>query len=647
MDSKLRVDIQALRGIAVLLVVCYHARLLPLPAGYLGVDVFFVISGFLITTQIAEKINHGTFTFSSFYLRRAWRLLPAAYCVLVFTLGLSVVFLNEPEMNELIEQLVGSVFLVSNVVLWLQTGYFESAAELKPLLHTWSLSIEEQYYLILPLLLTLLRMKWWVLSAIFFTVASLLLYEYAAPTAPGASFYLLPTRVWELGIGSILALTSLSKTRVFNLSKLAGYPALAALCLIPFLPISGVGISSINMVVVCVCTAVIIDARFHWVAKNSIAIALAKVGTISYSLYLVHWPIIALLNNANVGGGGLWWPVRLGAVMASFGLAYLLYQFVEQRYRYFDAEKSSNFNANKILVGCSFLIVLTIGMFSLFKPSNEIGLHRTDKIDGLSFECGELGFATNPSCRTHPAPEVLVWGDSYAMHWVNGLIDQKVSLVQATKSTCAPIVDLALFTNPDFGTKWGRGCIDFNTQVLADLERLDSVKLVVLGGQWQYLFAPENLFYQDHEYGVVKSTSERLTKQLIYTIEAIRALGKKVVLLKPPPSIGFDIGRCIERKNSGSIYFGAPRDCKIPYVDYVKTAGSVSDVLSKSAKETQTTLIGLDSILCDQSKCLTEFEGAVVYKDAGHLSREGSVKMAEKLRLRELIALEIAKADVN
>jgi peptidoglycan/LPS O-acetylase OafA/YrhL len=152
-----RTDIQALRGVAVLMVVLYHVKIGPLDAGYLGVDVFFVISGFLITTLVAKGIQRGEFRLSKFYFRRAKRLLPAAYATVLATALCAPWFLNQQELRDFALQVIGSVTFTANVVLWRQSGYFEGASELKPLLHTWSLSLEEQYYMLLPAALLLLR----------------------------------------------------------------------------------------------------------------------------------------------------------------------------------------------------------------------------------------------------------------------------------------------------------------------------------------------------------------------------------------------------------------------------------------------------------------------------------------------------------
>ena len=173
MIYKLRRDIQFLRGIAVLVVVIYHSRLGLLSQGYLGVDVFFVLSGFLITSLILKELENNTFSFSQFYLRRAKRLLPALYSTLLFTTLFSLIILTNKQWLNYLDQLIGALTFSANMVLPAQSGYFESASEGKPLLHIWSLSLEEQYYFFLPITLYLLPKKYRLTGMLLLLVISI------------------------------------------------------------------------------------------------------------------------------------------------------------------------------------------------------------------------------------------------------------------------------------------------------------------------------------------------------------------------------------------------------------------------------------------------------------------------------------------
>ena len=199
-----------------LAVLLYHAQIGPLVNGYLGVDIFFVISGFLITKIILSDLSKDTFSFGGFYLRRAKRLLPALYCTLIITTPLAYVFLTHGQWNDYLKQFLGAITFTSNLVLPLQVGYFQDAADTKPLLHIWSLSLEEQYYLFLPIFLFLIPGKWrgWALCVA--TLISLALCVYFIDWAYGLErtnldraakwvFYLFPTRAWELLVGSLTA----------------------------------------------------------------------------------------------------------------------------------------------------------------------------------------------------------------------------------------------------------------------------------------------------------------------------------------------------------------------------------------------------------------------------------------------------------
>ena len=258
-EREHRTDIQALRGFAVLVVLFYHARIGSIKGGYLGVDVFFVISGFLITSLIVRSLTDGSFSFYGFYYRRAKRLLPAAYATFFVTAVLAPIFLTEIELKDFWRQLIASVLLVGNFELWQQTGYFEGAAETKPLLHVWSLAVEEQFYLILPAALFFLPRRAWLPGALLVCALSLILCIVSGPVWPSANFYLLPTRAWELAIGAVGALAFISPHAHKFCSYLL-FPAIAALLAVHFFPFGG-NHPGLDAIIVCISTLVIIIAK--------------------------------------------------------------------------------------------------------------------------------------------------------------------------------------------------------------------------------------------------------------------------------------------------------------------------------------------------------------------------------------------------
>jgi peptidoglycan/LPS O-acetylase OafA/YrhL len=232
-----RSDIQILRAIAVILVALYHAKIPFLKSGFLGVDIFFVISGFLIGGIIIKETDLEEFSFRRFYLRRAWRLLPAAYVVFAIVVLISPLFLTQLEMKDLLWQAIGALTFTSNVVLWQQAGYFGGEASLKPLLHTWSLAIEEQFYIFLPLLLVSLRGKVRLAVIVTLTLLSFALATYLRESG-SAAFYLLPTRAWELLLGVAVAIFATTRG-LLRTPKLIYFGLFFLIISIPFFELVG------------------------------------------------------------------------------------------------------------------------------------------------------------------------------------------------------------------------------------------------------------------------------------------------------------------------------------------------------------------------------------------------------------------------
>jgi peptidoglycan/LPS O-acetylase OafA/YrhL len=205
---KYRKEIDGLRAFAVIPVILFHAGFSQFSGGFVGVDVFFVISGYLITTIILAEKENGTFSLVNFYERRARRIIPALFVVLLVSTLFSWLWLSPSHMKDFSQSLIAVSLFSSNILFWQETGYWGVENELKPLLHTWSLAVEEQYYVLFPLFLMMMWKfgKRWILSSFFIVaIASLLLSQWAAFNEPAENFFLLPTRGWELAIGAGIA----------------------------------------------------------------------------------------------------------------------------------------------------------------------------------------------------------------------------------------------------------------------------------------------------------------------------------------------------------------------------------------------------------------------------------------------------------
>src|SRR3984893_9141782 len=331
-----RADIDGLRAVAVVPVVLFHIGAPVFPGGFVGVDVFFVISGYLITSIILPDIDARRFSIVKFYERRVRRIFPALIVVLIFCGVVGFILLTPSDYKTLGESIVATILFVSNIFFWRQTNYFAAPASESPLLHTWSLSIEEQFYVFYPLILILVS-RWTkaritvisLICVISFTAGAVLVFF-----KPSATFYLGPTRAWELLIGGLIALAS---THNCALGKLNQYLALSGIALIIFSVLaysSSMRFPGAAALLPAVGTALII-----WSGQNETTIihrllslpALTAVGRASYSLYLWHFPIIAFASYVELTG--LHWQAKTTICLVSLAASFLSLRYIELPFR--------------------------------------------------------------------------------------------------------------------------------------------------------------------------------------------------------------------------------------------------------------------------------------------------------------------------
>jgi peptidoglycan/LPS O-acetylase OafA/YrhL len=331
-----RADIDGLRAVAVLAVLGFHAFAPWVPGGFVGVDVFFVVSGFLITGIVFNELEAGSFRLSSFYARRARRILPALVVVIAVVYGAGWAVLLRSELEELERHVLGAALFASNFLLWSETGYFDTAAEVKPLLHLWSLGIEEQFYLVWPLLLAALR-RWRLLWATLALMAMSLAWNAVTVlTEPAAAFYLPHQRVWELLVGALLALV----VRRHGASTPVRSPALLSALGLLLIATSVVGIDAhqrfpgLAAVPAVLGTALVILAGSQaWPNRRMLsAPGLVWIGLISYPLYLWHWPLLSFARILEGREPDI--TNRIALIASAFVLASLTYRFVEMPFRY-------------------------------------------------------------------------------------------------------------------------------------------------------------------------------------------------------------------------------------------------------------------------------------------------------------------------
>jgi peptidoglycan/LPS O-acetylase OafA/YrhL len=636
-DPCHRWDIQALRGLAVAGVLLHHAAPGLVPGGYLGVDLFFVISGFLITGQVLRGLREGRFSLAGFYARRARRLLPAAYVVLALTLLTSPWWLAPLERADLAHQHWGALGFASNVVLWTQSGYFDIAAELKPLLHFWSLSLEEQYYLLLPALLLAAGTGSRGLGLlIVLTLASLLLGLGLQKSDASAAFYLLPSRAWELGLGSLAAWAHAAGWRANALWRVPAALLLVALPMAPLPAWECIGHPGANALFIGLATAALLLSEGRATAPRAL-LPVVGLGDLSYSLYLVHWPLIACVTNAWVGppdAPGLA-RARLVAAAAALPLAWLLWRFVERPTRRWPLPRTAR--GWGVVLAVSALLALLPLAASRESAAGEARLPN----HGFAAACDQWErWVDRPECRNAAQPGWAVWGDSYAMHLVPGLAEVAPGLLQVTESSCGPLPGLAPWradapAGASFTRDWARQCERFNRSVLAGLTAPGAPRVVLASSLLeQYLGPPGGRLLRLENGGEAEVTQadDEIVAAVQRLSQALGAHGKRLVWVAPPPKGGFDAGACQERLRLGLLTLGAPPDCRILRADMPSLQGRIARLLDRIEHEAGVPVLRLDSALCDTQACRTaDADGLAFYRDAGHLSIEGSRRLLPRV----------------
>lgn len=639
-----RPDIDGLRAIAVLVVVGFHAFPGWVRGGFVGVDVFFVISGFLISTIILEGLGRGRFTIGGFYARRIRRIFPALVTVLLASLVAGWFLLFPDEYRQLGKHVAGGAAFVSNFVLWNESGYFDEAAELKPLLHLWSLGIEEQFYIVYPLLLWILWKRRWsfpwaigTVAAVSFGINLLL-----TGSSPVAAFYAPQSRAWELMLGSLLAwMTHARSPRRNDAVPTAGegvvHAARVALAdrsanvrslVGAFLLIAGLLTITPNrsfpgwwaLLPVLGAVLLISGGPNGWINQRLLAHrALVAVGLISYPLYLWHWPLLAFARI--IEGETPSREVRLAAIASSVVLAWLTYRFIERPFRF-----GAHARAKVLALVAGMLVIGLLGYRVYLSDGfeNRPWAAAAARVNA-QFVGGSWKYEQNDTClRQYPfadarslawwfcmksseaPPTLLLLGNSVANQSYPGITLNPLLRHHSVLSigTCDPAFDAnPAESGPCFGDRQVRQRA-FIDRIVATTP---SLKFVLIDG-------------------LRRQPDARYIALLKERIDFMERHGARVIVLTPHLRPRFEPKACFPRPLKP-----ASRDCSIPLAERARLERDFEPLRQSIAASNPNVLFfDQNDVYCESGGCSHVRDGMPLDRDPNHLSEHGSVLVYER-----------------
>lgn len=667
---RYRSEVDGLRAIAVVSVILYHAGFGDAEGGYLGVDIFFVISGYLITTLIAKDLQDGRFSIVNFYERRARRILPALFLVMLACVPAAWLILPADAMTRFAQSVLATALFGSNFLFWAESGYFDTAAELKPLLHTWSLAVEEQYYILFPLMLMLLwrfgKVWIWIAFALFFAV-SLGLAQWSTTHAPGAGFFLLHTRFWELLAGAAVAIFLFGRERLYPRMLLECSSAFGLLLVLWSIARfdEGTPHPSVETLLPVLGTALILlFARENTIVGRMLSWRpMVGIGLISYSAYLWHQPLFIFARYLSTEDLERWVLVTL--ILVTFVLAYFSWRFVEQPFRV-----GGWMPGKKILAMGGVGIATFVVAASVTIQAEGIPNRLPKLISKLAYEAdyGVVLDRGNEVRVTYDLPadtkwrkifkvgpkdreakrKVLVIGDSHAMSlcgFAASIASQSdTEFVFNTYAGCLPLKRVYKIFRLGESNKFGN---------LKDLcreqgelweefitENADEFDSVIVAARWNHSLndrwyagryvsrhAP---WYADRpeptEISVFEeNASEALGFGLDGIVRHIQDQGLKVLLFSQAPVLNTDVKKCL---------FHLQPECGVTdYALALERDQAMHKIASESGlfEDSENVYFRLFPVFCDEAanRCAPRNGELVYYNDDNHMSEIGSVKAAK------------------
>ncbi|MHA3916409.1 acyltransferase family protein [Halovulum sp. GXIMD14793] len=628
-----RAEIDGLRAVAVVPVILFHAGIPGFSGGFIGVDVFFVLSGYLITSIILREIQDGSFSLLNFWERRARRILPALFVMMLVCLPFAWVMMLPGELKDFGQSLVASVLFAANILFWQENGYFAGPADEKPLLHVWSLSVEEQFYLIFPLVLLMLRRRsdltfWLALAA----GGSFLLSDWGARHLPDAAYFLLPFRAWELLAGSLCALflirnrlrpndllslvgLGLIGFGMFTLSGADAFPGRNAL-----LPVLGTAL----VVLFCRPGGYVAGTLSHpW---------LVGIGLISYSFYLWHQPVFAFLRLAQFGALPMW-----QAFVALPGLvlvAWLSWRFVERPWR----QRRGGvlvFGSSAAVAGMAAVVGVSLHLSGgvpgrlpqVALPPAKSAMPCHDRMTEGDCLIGDLT----------AQPSVLLIGDSHAGHLTTALDQILQARGQAmrvvSQSWCAPLLRIAT----DVPGR-GAGCETVMRQALEQGAFDPEIDTIVLAAEWSNFLTGGRwgtvpVGYSDGQGGPgrVSDNPKVFAGAVVATAALLQGQNKTVVVVGPVPEYHLHVPKALARQQWWHGQYS------LPSKHVLKTAQQQarSDQIAHYFERWPIAFshwIDPAEVFCKSDECsYLSSAGKPLYRDDNHLSHAGALLLVQAI----------------
>ncbi|WFU04243.1 acyltransferase family protein (plasmid) [Rhizobium sp. CB3171] len=647
---KYRADIDGLRALAILPVVLYHAGIPGFSGGFVGVDVFFVISGFLMASLISGEVARDDFSIVRFYERRIRRIFPALFAVLAASSIAAWLLLMPVELEYFARSVKAAALFTSNIQFEKESGYFDIGAQLKPLLHTWSLAVEEQFYILFPLLLLAVNRfarRYTVPILLGLLIASFAASAWTVFRTPAAAFYLLQFRAWELLIGALLAFHVIPRP-----ARPVVRESLAALGVI-LIAIAVFGFTDHTLfpgpaaLLPCLGAALVIYAGAeHGLAGRALrARPLVFVGLVSYSLYLWHWPIIVFTRE--IFGRELS-PVQSGLiVVVSLALASFSWRFIEQPFR----GRGSRLGRRPLFAAAAVVMVAVVGFGSYVIRDNGAPSRLpadVQKVYAATYDISRYGappcFAdsdtTGPSLSDIRAgklcplgadgsasPSFLVWGDSHSGA-MSPAIDEAakqagVSGLFAGHASCPPLPDAQLPARGDV-----KRCGEFNAAV-RDLVRSKHIPLVFLIAYWpKYVhdaeLPHEGVYFDPSVPPPLEDKSAPVTASLDRLVAELTQQGTKVVLVMDVP----EMGRYMPEAVAKAVMTKTSTEVAPPWSYVAKRQALSRAILAGLAAKYGAAIVDPLPAICHDGHCDATQDGMPLYKDADHITATTSKRLS-------------------